>query len=279
MIAPPSTQRKGLAWAPATWALLLPMVLVGLSWPWLPASRALATVLVLAALGALLGCHLKYRSRLGVAAAVGVNLLGGALFIGLGGACVLMVTRMMARPDLSASALSTTALTLLACTSLGLALRGRQYLRAERSGQLPLLLAPSVDLDRGILRAMPQDAPPTARGGLSVVLAAALGTQVPLLVQQEGGSLPWLMMAVTCLMVPAFAYVLYALVGPGLMHFALLRRIERRNGWRFKRDDAAALAQARASFWLARWLCRQEDLIEQAPAEPPPRRARHRTRR
>ena len=274
MIAPPSTSRQGLAWAPATWALLLPLMVMGVSWPWIPAPQAPYITLGLAALGAALGLHLKYRSRFGAAAAVGMNVVGAALFICLAGACVLVVSRMVERPDLSAPALGTTVLILLSCTGLGMAMRHRLYAQAGRAGRLHQLLAPFVDLERFVLRAVPLDAPPPARGGLSIAGAAAIGANVPLLAQQAGAGAPLQMMAVTGLAVPAFAYVLYALIGPGIVHFSCLRRLEREAGHRFERDDAPLLAQARVSFWFARWLCRPEDLAMQLPAEPAAHAAR-----
>lgn len=255
---------------------------MGVSWPWIPIPQVPGFALVLAILGAALGLHLKYRSRLGAAAAVGMNVVGAALFICLAGACTLVVSRMVGRPDLSALALGATVLVLLSCAGLGMAMRHRLYAQAGRAGRLHQLLAPFVDVERFVLRAVPLDAPPPARGGLSIAVAAAIGANVPLQAQQVGIGAPLQMMAVTGLAVPAFAYVLYALIGPGIVHFSCLRRLEREAGLRFERDDAPLLAQSRASFWLAPWLCRSEDLAMQPPAEPAthaPRRAAGPTRR
>ncbi len=276
MIAPPSIDRKLLTWAPVTWALLLPMMVLGIGWPWLTVPQDLAMAGVLASLGAVVGFHLKYRSRFGVAAGLGMNLLGAALFICLVSACVLVVSRMAERPELSAPALAATMLSLLLSAVLGMALRHRLHAQAAREGRFDALLSPFVDRERFVVYGHPLDAPPPARGGMSIALAAAVGANVPLLAQFAGVGKPVLMMAVTGIAVPACAYALYALLGPGIVHFACLRRLEQSAGRRFERDDAQFLAQSRRSFWFARWLCRPEDLAPVAPSPLPAEAARPR---
>lgn len=129
---------------------------------------------------------------------------------------------------------------------------------------IPVALTPVIDLERHQLRPLPVTGSQPTLGRIAFLSALALN--VPLLPQLNGlqrHDVMWLAMPV---LGAAVTYVLTTGVGPSLARILALRALERRTGQHFTTARLDELSAMRRTLWLARWLCREEDLHTPSPS-------------
>ena len=265
MGTPPLLARNAMARLPGALAIVAPLELLGVSWPWLTPGQAAALALGMALLGAWGGLHVQYRARFGVATALGCSAHLAWLLLALPAMGLLAMSASAKRPDLLAWSVGAPGAVLFACLLVGLARQHGSWRRALQAGNLAAALAPYADLDRRILRSASAETQ-TPGDALPLALVGALAVNIPLLASGLGLGQLALLGAVSAVMTGVSAYLLVTKVGPAIVRFAWLRRLERQGGWQFRRDRAAELATIWQSFHFARWLCRPEYLAEPAPA-------------
>jgi hypothetical protein len=252
----PPDQLNSLKWTPlamaGTGVLVLPAM-----WAF---SLPLSTVLGMAPFsGGLLfafGLHMTYRSRFSPAEAVWGVCVGVLFFGSFLIASTTSLPWEAQRPDLIgfavAVAIATGALSIL----LGF-LAEKRRLRDEVDG-IPVVLMPLIDLQKHQIRPMPTPHPAPALGRIAFLTALAMN--LPLLLQLQGfrrSSVLWVLMP---LLFATITYILATGMGPAMARIQSLKAIERRTGHRFTTSRLDELTAMRRGLWLARWLCRDEDL-------------------
>ncbi|MFX1677609.1 hypothetical protein PV762_00095 [Mitsuaria sp. CC2] len=236
---------------PAMWAFLL----------------APGVVLTMAPITGLLfllaGLHMTYRSRFSPGEALWSFLLALIFFGSLLVASTTSLAWRMARPDLQGLAVGLAAFIGGGALLLGFLAERRRLLPKENG--VPVALLPTVDLQRHQLHPSPASGTQPTMGRIAFLSALALN--VPLLLQMNGlrgDDIVWLAMPVLGATV---TYVLATGFGPSLARILALRVLERRDGRRFTTSRFEELTQMRRHLWLARWLCREEDLAAPSVAD------------
>lgn len=259
-----------MARMPGALAVVLPMWVLGVSWPCLSPGQLATLALSTAMLGALSGLYIQYRARFGVATALGMSAHLACVLIALPAMGLLAMSASSKRTDLYVWSVGAPGAALCVCLAISLARQHLACLRAQQAGTLAMVLGPFADLDRRILRSAIGQ-PETPAGGLPLALVGALAVNLPLIARGlDIGRLAFLG-AVAAVVTAASAYLLVTKVGPTIARLCWLRHLERQGGWHFKRDRAVELSGIRQSFRGARWLCRPEDLAEpQAPESSSP---------
>ena len=269
MDTPPLLERNAMARMPGALAIVAPLELLGVSWPWLTPGQAAALALGMALLGAWGGLHIQYRARFGVTAALCCSAHLAWLLLALPAMGLLAMSASAKRPDLHAWSVWAPGIVLFASLLVGLARQHRSWRRAQQAGCLAAALGPYADLDRRILRSTSAEAE-TSGSALPLALVGAMAVNLPLFARSLGLGQLALLGTASAMITGVSAYLLGTKVGPAIVRFAWLRRLEGQGGWKFRRDRAAELATIRQSFRFVRWLSRAEDLAGPVPAAKAP---------
>lgn len=269
----PPEDRHRIRWAWLAHALswgLLPALLLFPYFGW----RHLWVCAALAVAAAGAGLWEKYRSRLGslhiffvlvpsLAVALAVVAVGSA------GVVLLYVVR---RPDLVALGGVLSCVSLMALLGLGV----RQALTVVRRQPVdtePAWLRSRVDPVTGqLVQKTSEPAAPSWQG-----LAIAFGLNLPLLWQGLGLDPYSFLLVLVPVVNLLVGRVMYA-VGSDMTYLWQIMRLEQRQGRRFQAPALDEVRALRRTFWLARWLCRPDDLT-QPPSAPTTSGAARRVRR
>lgn len=239
------------------------VLIVPAMWAFLLAPRIVLAVAPFTGLLFLLsGVHMTYRSRFSPAEAMWSFVLALIFFGSLLVASTTSLVWRMGRPELHGAAVAVAAAIGTGGLLLGY-LAERRRLSPSKDG-IPVALMPIIDLEQHRLRPLPIAGSPPTMG--RVAFLAALALNLPLLLQLNGlqrDDVLWLAMPV---LGAAVTYVLTTGIGPSLARVRALRALERRTGQRFTTSRIEELNAMRRGLWLARWLCRADDLKAAAPA-------------
>ncbi len=237
------------------------VLIVPAMWAFLLGPRAVLTLAPFTGLLFLLsGVHMTYRSRFSPGEALWSFVLALIFFGSLLVASTTSLVWRIGRPEFYGAAVALAAVTAAGGLLLGF-MAERRRLSPTKDG-IPVALTPVIDLDRHQLRQLPATGGQPTMGRIAFLSALVLN--VPLLLQLnglQGNDVLWLTMPV---LGAAVTYVLATGVGPSLARILALRALEQRSGQRFTTARLDELSAMRRGLWLARWLCRAEDL--QAPS-------------
>ncbi|RZI60981.1 MAG: hypothetical protein EOP37_09175 [Rubrivivax sp.] len=251
------------------------MLVIPAMWAFLLGPRIVLTLAPITGLLFLLaGLHMTYRSRFSPGEALWSFVLALIFFGSLLVASTTSLVWRMARPDLQGLAVGLAVLIGGGALALGF-IAERRRLLPEKDG-VPVALLPMVDLQRHQLHPLPASGSQPTMGRIAFLSALALN--LPLLLQMNGlrgDDIVWLAMPVLGATV---TYVLATGFGPSLARILALRALERRDGHRFTTSRLAELTEMRRHLWLARWLCREQDLAAPTAADADRKGARSRRR-
>lgn len=233
-------------------------------WPW---AGARAAVLAGTVVGVVLGAtkaYTLYRSDYGSrhgAITVGMVLL---ILVSLAGGVAAAATTMTGRPELGGWAMATAAVTILGCTGWA---AGREWLRLRAQGADGEWARGHVDLRAGTVRDATgggMGAPPSRPWGSGasasgwIWVVGALMLNLPLLWRSGGIDdlevMPWLVATI----IVSVSWFGVTWIGPLAARTRFVMLLERQAGRRFVHADLAQLQALRRSWFLSRWLMKEE---------------------
>lgn len=236
---PLSMATTGALVLPALWAFVLGMR------PLLPMSVVLGVVFLA------YGLYIKYRARYSPREALWAAAMAVVFFGSLLVASTTSLAWRAQRPDLQPLALALAALMGAGGMGLGFVAERRRLRVIDAATGLPAPLVPMLDLKRH--RVMPLPSPPPTPTS-KVVMIAAIGLNLPLLLKVNGweaNDVLWLVMPPVSATV---TMLLHSGFGPGLARAIALLDVERRVGRPLVTSRLDELQAVRKGFWLSRWL-------------------------
>lgn len=201
------------------------------------------------------GLHIKYRSRYTPQDALWSLPLTLMFFGSLLVASTTALAWRAHRPDLLGLAIGIALILTLGGLATGYWSERRQLVAPP--GEVPQSLRPLLDIQRHRILPMPAPRQPTMG---KIAFVAALGFNVPLLLQLggwEANDVVWLAMP---LLGGAVTYVLTTGFGPALARAFAVRDVEKRAGQPFCTSRLEELQTLRRTFWLSRWLGKTDNV-------------------
>lgn len=224
-------------------------------------NAAVATCVVLGLLGLIWGIHTKYRSKFGVSQTWIGSLAVFILFCVVlgGGGVASSVIILSGESKLVPLAVGIYAVTMLGIIALGV-LRELRALAGPDSWARGHL-----DLKRFIVR---RHAPGTLRGSSGgftmLMLLLPIALNIPLFIELGGGRGYWALYFAIPGLTWSIAMIVLKQVAPAIPRALYARRLERKAGRTFVHEEYEAIQELRRTFWLSRWLMRDD----QAPTPP-----------
>jgi|GEM_PF-840951 len=260
----PQVTPAAFTWTPLVYAMLGPL-LAGLFWLSIGHQAALVMAIATSAIGFLGGLYVKYRSRFAVRHAWVMQWLLALWMAGFAVAAVMLAYRLAVGQPSPAIALILLALALVTAGIAGV-LMARRKLLAHADTAPTSLLNQYADMQRFVLRTEGRASGSGQIDPGGTAWAAALGVNIPLLAALLGIDGVGVVGLIAAAMAVLAAWIVWAKVGPGVVVYGALLRIERQEGRQFESDQRAAISTLRQQAWGARWLCRLDDSA--APAKP-----------